>query len=114
MEAWSAVMEDALKNNGNGQEYWGKGNGQINTGYIVFQALFRGLETFSAFDCKKEFPLDTNQKDLASNFDSVTSANVCLGWQYSVSYQENKRVRSNWAESTKRCSMLYIKLPYIL
>lgn len=45
-----------------------------------FQALFWGLETFSAFDCKKEFPLDTNQKDLPSNFDSVTSANVCLEW----------------------------------
>ena len=65
-----------LKNKSNGQEYGGKGNGQINRGYIVFQALFGGLETFSAFDCKKEFPLDTNQEDLASNFDSVTSAKV--------------------------------------
>lgn len=50
----------------------------INRGYIVFQSLFQGLETFSAFDCKEECLLDTNQKDLASNFDSVTSANVCL------------------------------------
>ena len=69
-----------LKNKGNGQEYCGKENRQINTGYVVFQALFQGLETFSTFDCKEEFPLDTNQKDLASTFDSVTSANVCLEW----------------------------------
>lgn len=67
-----------LGKKGNGQEYQGKGNIEVNAGYGVCQALFRGFETVSAFDFKTEFPLDTNQKDFVSNFDSVTSLNVCL------------------------------------
>lgn len=35
-EQMCVVLQMHLKNKGNDPQYWGKGNGQINTGYIVF------------------------------------------------------------------------------